>query len=112
MKARIAAISIPAVIAGIYLAVKSPTGQPTASIPAIEFAFASWDPVEGAVGYNIYLGEEPNNPHGVVKMDLQYHLNGITEVRVLHNTPVTYASLSAYDSLGNESGRTPEIHYQ
>lgn len=111
MKSRITAALFPMAIASLYLAMNQTVPVTPTPPPSIQFAIASWDPVEGAAGYIIYLGEEPNNPHGAVKMDLQYHLNGITEVRVLHNTPVTYASLSAYDSLGNESGRTPEIHY-
>jgi hypothetical protein len=116
MKSRITAALFPVAIAGLYLAMNQPASKKitvyeSSPIAPVLFPIGSWDAVPNAVGYYIYIGEKPNNPVGKIKLDLQVNLHGVTQVPVLHNTPVTYASVSAYGLDGKETARSNEDHY-
>ncbi len=114
---RILAASFPLIVVSLFLAMNKPAPNSITVYPRatpMQFAIASWDapnPAEGVAGYYIYLSDQPNALIGKVKLDLQVNLHGITQVPVLLNHPVTYASVSAYGADGRETARSNEDHY-
>ncbi len=112
MKSRITAISVPLVIAGLYLAMhrtvpKSLTVYP----PPPVFFWVEWDAPDHPVdGYKVYLGAESNSPYAPIKLDYQINLNGRPELPILIHQPFTYVSIAEYRGT-EESPRTPELRY-
>ncbi len=118
MKSKLLITALALLAAGCWSVRNVPRAKvaeiPQVPTPVISFPIASWDapdPSQEVAGYFIYLGQEPNKPYPPIKLDLKYALHGKTEVPVLHHTPHTYASLSAYNAKGEESARTAEIQY-
>ncbi len=69
------------------------------------FVTATWTPHPdpSVKGYNLYLGQVPGVLYSPIKLDLQYHLHGVCEQRILFMVPKIYVGVSAY----NDAGESP-----